>query len=329
MRSARYIFTLVIALSGLLGGRRAAAESPDSTVNLPNLRMPTLGGKQFWADVWLLHQYRIQRNAVTGHYRLLDPDNKRQAWGTLEACRDTLAALQTRRKIEPIRGKVVLVMHGLFRSRGSMERMCRYLREHSDYEVINLSYPSTRGTVGEHAKSLASVVESLEGAEEINFVAHSLGNLVIRHWLGDLAAAGEEPPPSLGCMVMLSPPNQQPELALKLVPMDFSGRVAGPAAQQLATGWSSLSPRLAVPEIDFAILAGGRNDELRNNPLIRGDDDWVVSVASTRLPGAADFRVVPVGHTFMMNDPLVQKYVLQFLQHGYFETGETMQPILE
>ncbi|MEX0937585.1 MAG: lipase [Pirellulales bacterium] len=329
MRSARLIMTLVIALTGVVSGRRAAAENPDAAVTLPNLRMPTLGGKQFWADVWLLDRYRIQRNAVTGNYRLLDPVNKRQAWGTLEACRDTLATLQTRRNIEPTRGKVVLVMHGLFRTRASMERLCRYLREHSDYEVINLSYPSTRGTVGEHAQALASVVESLEGAEEINFVAHSLGNLVIRHWLGDLAAAGEEPPPSLSRIVMLGPPNQQPELALKLVPMDVSGRVAGPAAQQLATGWEALAPQLAVPQNEFAILAGGRNDELRNNPFVRGDDDWVVSVASTRLPGAADFRVVPVGHTFMMNDPFVQKYVLQFLQHGYFETEQTTQPILD
>ncbi|MGQ9575532.1 MAG: hypothetical protein ACUVUC_09450 [Thermoguttaceae bacterium] len=33
--------------------------------------MPTLGGKQFWADELLFHQWRIQRNVLTGHCRLL------------------------------------------------------------------------------------------------------------------------------------------------------------------------------------------------------------------------------------------------------------------
>ena len=37
-----------------------------------NLISKTGGGKQFWADVWFFHDWRIQRHALTGHYRLLD-----------------------------------------------------------------------------------------------------------------------------------------------------------------------------------------------------------------------------------------------------------------
>ena len=51
-----------------------------------------------------------------------------------------------------------------------------------------MGYPTTRGSVDSHARSLDSVVRSLEGMSEINFVAHSLGNLVVRHWLNNLAA---------------------------------------------------------------------------------------------------------------------------------------------
>ena len=46
----------------------------------------------------------------------------------------------------------------------------------------------------DHARSLESVVRSLEGITEINFVAHSLGNLVVRHWLKDRANADQELP---------------------------------------------------------------------------------------------------------------------------------------
>ena len=44
--------------------------------------MPTLGGKVFWGDNFIYAGWRIQENVVTGHHRLLDPDDVRQAWGT-------------------------------------------------------------------------------------------------------------------------------------------------------------------------------------------------------------------------------------------------------
>jgi len=52
-----------------------------------------------------------------------------------------------------------------------------------------------------------------------------------------------------------------------------------------------------------------------------GDDDAVVTVANTRLKGAADFVVVPAVHSLMMNDAKVQEYVLRFLEQGRFQGG--------
>jgi hypothetical protein len=192
-----------------------------------------------------------------------------------------------------------------------------------------MGYPTTRGSVADHAESLDSAVQSLEGMTEINFVAHSLGNLVVRHWLQDLAekkrtlAAGQ----SFGRMVMLAPPNLQPQLATKLIRGSLANFVAGPAAQQLATGWELLEPKLTTPPFEFGILAGGKGDSRGYNPLLPGDDDVVVTVESTRLAGARDFRVLPVLHSFFMNDSKVHALTLRFLAHGHFESEETRQPI--
>mgnify|MGYP001828885933 CR=1 FL=1 len=60
---------------------------------------------------------------------------------------------------------------------------------------------------------------------------------------------------------------------------------------------------------------------------MQGNDDWIVTVASTRLAGARDFRVLPVWHSTMMNNPLVLDYTLRFLRHGYFESEDTRQRI--
>ena len=53
----------------------------------------------------------------------------------------------------------------------------------------------------------------------------------------------------------------------------------------------------------------------------------VVSVESTRLAGAADFAVLPVLHTVMMDDPRVQQYTLRFLSQGYFVSEDDRHPI--
>jgi hypothetical protein len=87
----------------------------------------------------------------------------------------------------------------------------------------------------------------------------------------------------------------------------------------MASGWKELEPKLATPQFDFGILAGGRGDGRGYNPLISGDDDAVVTVESTRLAGARDFRVLP--------DAKVQEYTVRFLNEGHFESEGARQPI--
>src|SRR4051812_48020884 len=256
----------------------------------------TAGGKQFWADVWFFHDWRIQCHALTGHYRLLDGSNRRHASGTYEACRDKMDEIRTRDKLPAMEGKAIIVLHGLFRTRSSMATLGGALSKSGGFKTFCMGYPTTRGSVESHALLLDNVVRSLEGISEINFIAHSLGNLVVRHWIDDFTAAGRTLPKgqSIGRMVMLAPPNRQPKLATILVRGTLANFVAGPAAEAMATKWETLEPKLATPHFEFGVLAGGKGDSKGYNPLLPGDDDGVITVESTRLPGARDFRLVPV-----------------------------------
>ena len=47
----------------------------------------TLGGSQFWEDVFFYQKWRIQRNYKTKQYRLLDNWDIRRAEGRFENCR--------------------------------------------------------------------------------------------------------------------------------------------------------------------------------------------------------------------------------------------------
>lgn len=298
-------------------------------IDMMGFMSKTGGGKQFWADVWFFRDWHIQCHALTNHYRLLDGANHRLVSGTFEDCRNKFEEIRERDKLPPMEGKALVLLHGLFRTRTAMSGLCKSIGDAGGYTTFCMGYPTTRGSVDSHSRSLDSVVRSLEGMSEINFVAHSLGNIVIRHWLHNFEAAGRTLPKGqkFGRMVMITPPNQQPELATKLIRGYVANFVAGKSAQELATGWEGLESKLATPMFDFGILAGGKGDEQGYNPLIPGDDDAVITVESTKLAGARDFRVLPVMHTFFMDDKRAQELTLRFLNHGHFETDEKRQPV--
>jgi hypothetical protein len=324
------LFATAFGARQLVAEPEAAANDLEKQVaDLMSLMNQTAGGKQFWADMWFFHDWRIQCHALTGHYRLLDGSNRRHASGTYEQCRDRMDEIRTRDKLPPMAGKAIIVLHGLFRTRSSMTTLGGALSKSGDYKTFCVGYPTTRGSVESHARSLDNVVRSLEGISELNFIAHSLGNLVVRHWINDFTAAGRTLPngQTFGRMVMLAPPNRQPKIATMFIRGSVANFVAGPAAEALASKWETLEPKLATPHFEFGVLAGGKGDGKGYNPLLPGDDDGVITVESTRLPGARDFRLLPVLHSFFMNDKRVHEYANRFFENGHFESSENRQPI--
>jgi hypothetical protein len=64
------------------------AEAPALINNFglgPNIKAPTMGGDVWWNDIASSRGWRVQRNTLTGHCRILDYLNYRQAWGSEQA----------------------------------------------------------------------------------------------------------------------------------------------------------------------------------------------------------------------------------------------------
>lgn len=326
-----YFFILPAAIFGKNGRQSESANENaadgEKSIGKTNIKTKTLGGMQFWTDVLHFNDWRIQQNAMTKHYRLLSPKGTRYGWGNYAHCLEELEKIKHVQSLPLMDGKAIILVHGLGRSRESMEPLARYFREHSDYRIINVSYASTRGSLAEHANELQRILENLEGIEEINFVGHSLGNLVIRRCLQEMLdpETGKPQDPRIRRMVMLGPPNNGAQLAERFLKFGMFKLVLGRSAIELAHNWETLSENLAIPPFEFGIIAG--NGGRLSNPLIEGESDLIVSTNEAKLPGAIDFRVINGMHTFLMQSSEAQKMTLSFLQNGYFSSRDAMQPI--
>lgn len=278
-----------------------------------NVPFRTLGGKQLWADELVYAGWRIQENVVTGHRRLLSPTYVRAAWGSYEACRAALERVKIEKGLRPRSDRAVLLVHGLFRSKDCFRPMAEKL-EAAGYEVATIGYPSTRRGISEHADQLVKVLERLEGAREVSFVAHSLGGLVVRE------ALGRESPwkrrVALGRLVFIGTPNRGSILAERLKDWFPFRAAAGRAGQELSSERVSNIP---LPPCPFAVIAGGTGKERGLNPLIPGDNDGIVEVESTKLPGSSGFRLLEVPHATLVRDPEVIEATARFLETGSFD----------
>ncbi len=290
----------------------AANATEEAPWNLPT---PTLGGNQLWRDSHVFAGWRIQENVLTGHFRLLDPEDSRRAWGSYAQCRERLEDLKRSQGIQAPSKHLVLLVHGILRSTGTFFALERALIG-AGFDAVAISYPSGRSTIEEHAEGLARLLNRQEGSETVSFVTHSMGGLVVRHLLARDGAWKRRI--KVHRVVMIAPPNRGSAIARLLEDVPAYRLITGAAGQQLTPEEVATIPILDYP---FAIIAGGKSDDSGFNPLLPGDDDGTVRLAETRLEGAKDFLVVSEIHALISNHQNTIRATINFLKHGKFETA--------
>jgi len=241
------------------------------------------------------------------------------------------------------KNEYVIFLHGIGRSRRSMRFIEKYIADRG-YRTYNLNYPSTKKTIQEIVlKYIPSVIEKCKGADKIHFVVHSMGGIIMRHYLQDHSL------PKGSRIVMLAAPNHGSEVTDFFRNFFLYKWIYGPAGQQLGTEAESL-PNILKPVVGSSLrleptsLRPDVGSSLRLEPtslgpeptieigvitgntswdplsyLIPGQSDGKVSVESAKLKEMKDFLVVPFGHTFIMNHSIVMKQTLYFIEHGKFE----------
>ena len=209
------------------------------------------------------------------------------------------------------RTRVVFLQHGLWRTRYSLDRLERTLR-HNGYEVINSGYASTQDSIEGHAALLREVVErrvAAGGVDEIAFVGHSMGGLVIQEYL-----RGEGAREPFACVYLATPHRGAVLADARRHWFLFRWVMGDRAAQQLATTAEIHRRAIPLPERSGTVV-GDIGEGSRSIP---GRDDGTVGVAEATFAGARDVIVVPHGHTSIVVRDAVFRQVLHFLQQGAF-----------
>ncbi len=196
----------------------------------------------------------------------------------------------------PTEQDLVVIIHGFSASRLVMWPLARRLRREG-FRVAQWSYPSLMGSVPSHGQKLREYLSSdLRDELQVHIVAHSMGCIVLRAALADIALN------NLGRIVMLAPPNRGSPTA------GVASRLLGwliPSARDLSCDRTSYVHRLSDwegPEIG----------------IIAAKYDILIPVSNTILEGQSAHVVVCGTHNSILFSHQVGTKVVEFLCSGSF-----------
>ena len=213
-------------------------------------------------------------------------------------------------------GPNVVLLHGLARTDRSFSKMEAALVD-AGYDVINFGYPSRSNDIESlAAEVIPNALSRAKAGNEVHFVTHSMGGILIRQYLG------KKPIENLGRVVMLGPPNKGSQVVDKLQDVPGFELINGPAGMQLGTGEMSVPSQLGPANFEVGIVAGTRSINLILSIMLPSPDDGKVSVENTKLEGMSDHIELPVAHPFLMTNQRVIEQVIRFLKTGKFDKEE-------
>ncbi|MBV7263887.1 alpha/beta fold hydrolase [Photobacterium sp. WH24] len=206
----------------------------------------------------------------------------------------------------------VILLHGLARTANAMDTMTKAL-ELAGYQTVNMDYPSTTASIESLAASvIPAALSQCQHIEPVHFVTHSMGGILVRQYLSANRIAG------LGRVVMLAPPNKGSEIVDAMRDFTLYQWIYGPAGQQLGTDKASVPNTLGPVQFELGVIAGNYSISLLTSWLLPLPHDGKVSVVSTQVEGMQSHLVLPVSHTFIMNNHEVIAQTMAFLRQGRF-----------
>lgn len=202
------------------------------------------------------------------------------------------------------RPEVVVLIHGLWMTGAEMSLLARRLSR-CGFICHRFRYRSIARTPADNAAALQAYLGSLD-APVVHLVAHSLGGILLLHLFHRF------PRQRPGRVVLLGSPVGGSSMAEVLAGRTWTRPLLG---RSIDRGLLGGAPAWGVDR-ETAVIAG--TFRLGTAMILGGapaPSDGTVSVAETRLPGAAH-RCIKAAHFGLLFSPTVARWVCGFLKTG-------------
>lgn len=200
----------------------------------------------------------------------------------------------------------IIILHGLYMNSSFMIPMCSMMN-HYGYQSYSANYAPLGKSLAQNAADLCESLEAFKGDDEVDFIGHSLGGLLIRH-LYQIWPQG-----FVGSRVItLGTPHQGSSLAQRtqiFFPAFLLGSSWDYGLDGLSPSWDERVPLLSVAGTQSLGIGSmcGLLDCTQPN-------DGVVLVEETKLAGMRAHQTVHKTHLELILSPAVAKICCEWLQ---------------
>lgn len=215
---------------------------------------------------------------------------------------------------------LTILIHGLHQNRHAMYLFAKQLQS-LGYPTYCHNYASLQDSIDDHSSSLNHwLCANHDPKKPIHLIGHSLGGLVIRHFLANY------PTWQIGRCVTLGTPHQGSVCAnyikhhfAPLISRAYLGALDGtcpPLPSGISLGIIAGNKPWGV---GMAFLGYHNQKYKRSLTATLGEHDGTVYISETHLAGATDHLILPTTHTGLLIDKLATYQTVYFLEHGQFD----------
>jgi hypothetical protein len=201
----------------------------------------------------------------------------------------------------------IVLIHGQGRSPLSMS-LLGWRLSRQQYEIYYFGYAAFCQTFDSITRRFVQTIRDQIADQPYTIVSHSLGGIIARAALPDLA--GNLPQH----LIMLAPPNQPTRIAKKARPNPLYWWVTWDCGRKLAD--DAFYEKLPLPTVPTTIIAGTKGLRGAFQQSLFGTEeinDTILSVKETELGGNYELILVPARHAFIMNSKKVARIVSEVI----------------